>query len=225
MKGHNYGLCRKCGKDHGSAPNKGRHFTAEHKRNLSIGIKNSKKFQEGRRKAKKVRYWAGHNYGPEICRKCGKIHKHPWKGKHHSEKTRRKMSLSQKGRIISLKQRLKQSKTLRQSKKSREMYAKKREKAIEKCKVALRKAYNIPEEASFIPATMREHKFARKVLIEGKRAPGLVSGWSGDAHDLDKKKAVNFNENNDREKLNVKRRKSDYFQHLLLSSLWSPIMD
>ena len=27
----------------------------------------------------------GHNYGPNPCRTCGKIHKHPFKGKPHSQ--------------------------------------------------------------------------------------------------------------------------------------------
>ena len=38
----------------------------------------------------------GHNYG--LCKKCGKIHIHPLKGKHLSRETREKISKSLKGR-------------------------------------------------------------------------------------------------------------------------------
>jgi len=38
----------------------------------------------------------GHNYG--LCKKCGKVHVHPLKGKHHSKATKEKISKALKGR-------------------------------------------------------------------------------------------------------------------------------
>ena len=37
----------------------------------------------------------GHNYG--LCRKCGKTHKHPMEGKHHTPESKQKSSLSHLG--------------------------------------------------------------------------------------------------------------------------------
>ena len=114
-KGHNHGLCRKCGKVHVNgmknkkhSPKTRRKMRLAHKGRPKATLETRKKIGKNRKIALKNganHGWKGHNWG--LCRYCGKNHgEPPAKGKPKSEETRRKIGLGHKGVKETLKVRL-----------------------------------------------------------------------------------------------------------------------
>lgn len=145
---------------------KGAKLTLEHRRKISVALKNSEKCSKSaRERALRNKDWVppmkGHNYDHgkgDVCRKCGEIHKHHMSGK--------PLTTSQK---LKVSQGLKNSKLLRNSINAH---------YEEKAKRFLRRLYGLPEEAEFSPATLYAHKFARNVLVNGEARAGFISSGS-----------------------------------------------
>lgn len=99
-KGHNYGLCKKCGKNHGPHPRLGMHNSEEMKKKASKSLKGRTAWNEGLTKEtdERVRKMAekqrGKKLSEEVKLKIGKSHT----GKKHTEETKRKISKSKTGK-------------------------------------------------------------------------------------------------------------------------------
>ena len=123
--------------------------------------------------------FVGHNWGE--CRKCGKNHSHGMLGKKHPNPGFKKGHQINKGRKFTTQHKKNLSISLRLSevfqKKIRETNAKKVGRTYDrkKGKAKLRKIYKIPEDIQFIPVSVYEHYFARKVLINGGYSRGLIT--------------------------------------------------
>ena len=102
-----------------------------------------------------------HSWGGLPCKKCGKIHKHGMKGKHHTKETKQKIHVKLKGRVLTEEHKAK----LRKPKPPRKRVI-----------VKVREFYKIPEDIVFFPVDFYEHFFARRVLIERTlTAYGLIT--------------------------------------------------
>ena len=151
----------------------------------------------------------GHNYGE--CRKCGKVHKHPrgMLGKKHSKLTKLKMHKSHVGkpsptkgkknpkvaeamrnRIWTPEMRAKMSKAMTGKPHNRPHLT-----ALHRQRIGLamtahylkvhttevRQYYGISKGVVFFPLPLREHKFAREVLIKKTESYSLLPDY-GVAH-------------------------------------------
>lgn len=121
---------------------------------------------------KGVSPFEGHNWGPVKCKKCGKNHGiHPRIGTHDTPETLLKLSKIRTGRKLTPE--WKENISLG---------------FLHRAKETVRKLYNLPETAKFVPVSVSEHNFARRVLIEGKPGDGLISGWDEDIPEFKKEK-------------------------------------
>lgn len=166
-KGHNHGLCRKCGRNHVHGM-KGKHHSEESKRKISKANKGKKRSLEYRRRCSETR--KGKKLSPEHYAKVVKANKSPEKIARISQKLKGRVSPMKGYRYTPL-QRIKKSFAMRNSEKFHEAIRRRDE---EKVKEFLRSLYGIPEEVVFFPASKYDHKFARFVLIEGKHSFGFV---------------------------------------------------
>lgn len=95
MKGHNYGICLKCGKIHTpNKPNLGKHlqFSIERNRRISVALKGKPKTEETKRKISLAHM--GKRYSPETNAKKGlRGSSNPFYGRHHTESTKAKLRL------------------------------------------------------------------------------------------------------------------------------------
>ena len=187
MKGHNYGgLCRKCGQIHVDGM-KGKKHSLKARRKMRLAHKGRPPASpETRRKIGKNRKialknganhgWKGHNWG--LCEKCGKNHgEPPAKGVPKSEETRRKIGLAHKGVKETPETRLKNS--LGHRKRWRNLSPKeklkKRDRALTRTTIKVRRIYRISEDIQFIPVSVYEHYFASKVLNGNAYSRGLMT--------------------------------------------------
>jgi len=160
LKGHNYGVCRKCGKDHGDNPRKGTHHSVETKRKIGKANSSKKWTLEQRRKLSEV--LKGRVFSPEHLAKIVACNKSPEKRRQLSEQFKGRPS-HRKGQHLSISHRINIVRGLRKSKIFPKVVKEFHEKAV---KDFLRKLYNLPKDAKFVPASKYDHVFARKVLIE-----------------------------------------------------------
>lgn len=157
MKGHNWGLCRKCGETH------------THPRGM-LGKKNPNAgCKKGQNKGKPSPL-KGRKKSPEHYAKIVAMNKSPEKRRRISQKLKGRVSPMKGYRYTPL-QRIQKCFAMRKSEKFHEAIRRRDE---EKIKEFLRKLYRIPEEVVFFPASKYDHKFARFVLIEGKYSFGFV---------------------------------------------------
>ena len=151
MKGHNWGECRKCGKTHIHAT-KGKPLSPEHKKKISEAMKKRIFSREHRRKISKA-----------------------LTGKTLSLETREKISKALQGRILTAQHKAKLAKHNR-SLRMRMLVSEVNSRIqLKKMIAQVRKFYSLSEEDLFYPVTLYEHKFARKVLIEGRSCGGFFS--------------------------------------------------
>ena len=160
FRGHNWGLCRKCGKDHGQNPMKGKHLSEETKREMSIIKRIQYNTVEMWRKLSEAHIGLKHSLETRL--KMSLAHKGHIKSPGH----RRNLSLALKGRKFTVLTRLRMS----QAKHTKKFRDGVRERTMEKRKERLRKYYKIPEDIQFLPASFFEHKFTREVLINRERS-------------------------------------------------------
>ena len=158
MKGHNWGLCRKCGKDHGPHP---RGMLG--RENPNGGCK--KGWNRG------LKGWLSPEHREAIARSNST--------RYNSPETRYKMGSGvrgkpshRKGKHLPILHRLNIAFGLR---KSKIFHGRVREYHEEKVKRFLRRLYDLPEDVQFSPASKYEHIFARMVLIEGGAAYGFIT--------------------------------------------------
>jgi hypothetical protein len=164
-KGHNYGFCQKCGVEHKHP--KGmldKHHTPETRAKMSKpgkgkGIRHFFHSPEIRAKFVEARKWFMKNkLTPELRYKYG-------------SGARGKPS-HRKGKIMSLQYCL----NIRQGMKESKIFkARVHEYHESKVENFLRRLYSIPEDVIFYPASKREHRFARTVLIEGRDSFGFIT--------------------------------------------------
>jgi len=184
LKGCNWGgKCRKCGKYHGPHPTKGKPMSEEQKRKIS--------------KANKGKKWKWTHVSPfkgiprteEVkCKISRSLSGKPSKSKGRKLSEEHKKHISEaltgqvgywRGKVRPLLTKIKIRLSLLGKRKSPEHKRNIRE-AMRKYwngvhTTKLRKIYNIPENIQFIPVTVYEHYFARKVLIEGGYSYGLIT--------------------------------------------------
>lgn len=159
MRGHNWGLCQKCGREH------------KHPRGM-LGKKHPNPgFKKGMIAWNKGKQgWMSQEGRASIARSNST--------RYNSPETRYKMGSSfrgkpshRKGKHLPLSHRLNIARGMRNSGKFRESIRKYHE---EKVKAFLRKLYDIPEDLVFFPASRYDHEFARFVLIEKRFSMGFV---------------------------------------------------
>ena len=167
LKGHNYGVCRKCGKDHGVHPRKGCILTEETKLKIAEGnrgrvfsVEHCKRLSEAMKDRK---------FSPEHLAKIVAYNKSPEKRRQVSEFFKDRPS-PLKGRKLSFLHRLRIALAWRTSPNNHDGIKKFHE---ERNKARVREFYDLPEGVEFFPVTLYEHKFARKVLIGGGYAVGF----------------------------------------------------
>jgi len=168
-KGHNHGLCRKCGQVHNNSGMTGKHHSTETKEKIS-------------------KAHSGHSPTPETRLKMSLVKKGKSLSLSHyahlveankSQSKRDAISLSMRGRVspnkgnhYTLAQRLQISEGLRKSKcwlKNVRAYH------IEKNRAEVRAWYGLSEDVLFFPVTLHEHKFVRLVLLNGRPSSGLMT--------------------------------------------------
>lgn len=130
----------------------------------------------------------GHNWGPDKCKKCGKNHGiPPMTGTHFSPETCLKLSLVRRGRKLTEEWKKNIGLAMRASEKFHyAMYLYGLARVITAMET-VREMYDLPETAKFIPVSVSEHIFARRVLIQGKPGDGLISNWEENTPDWKKK--------------------------------------
>lgn len=107
LKGHNWGICRVCAKKHGvhPKPNKGKHFSKQHKANLRNAILNAIKEgklprvqteeEKQRRTESLQQLWQNPDFREKQAKGMRKLERQvlaPWKGKKFSMEHRRHIS-------------------------------------------------------------------------------------------------------------------------------------
>lgn len=180
---------------------KGSKLSPEHRRRIGEGVKNSERYRIGMKNRKLINPFKGHNYGE--CKKCGKTHIHPMKGKHHSEESKLKIGNANRGKKLTLEHRLKLSEALRGRKgiwkgkhfsvehklniakgvrnskihrdRLREYWRQRACESEEEVKAFLRTLYGLGENVVFFPASKYEHQFSRRVLIEHSHYYGFIT--------------------------------------------------
>lgn len=160
LKGHNYGVCRKCGEDHGPHPREGCCLTEETKRKIGEGNSGKKRTPEHRRKLSEA--FKGRIFSPGHLAKIVAFNKSPEKRRQVSEQFKGKPS-HRKGKHLPTLHRINIARGLKESKIFPEVVKEFHEKEV---KDFLRKFYDLPKDAEFVPASKYDHVFAREVLIE-----------------------------------------------------------
>lgn len=96
MKGHNWGLCRKCGKDHGLHPRLGKPRSEESKKKMSESMKGIPTWNKGLTKEtdERVMNYSQHRLGHTTSEETKKKISSSRTGQRHKESTKEKISKS-----------------------------------------------------------------------------------------------------------------------------------